>query len=138
MRRAAVSIAFVAFLSACGEADVPTGNIVTPKERYIRQADALCQDFRDAALSSALAYRDASPKERAKIRRKLADTGNAVQKKVEALPPPQDEDQALLGPLFKKMREQVEAIRAGKRGDPRGTDKLADRYGFDVCGRTET
>jgi hypothetical protein len=134
--RAAVSIAVLTLLSACGEAEVPTGNIVTPKEGYIRLADALCLDYRDAATGAALAYRDASAKERAKIRRRLAAKAEKVQDKLEALPRPESEGQELLDPFFKKTRKQVEALRAGKQVDVPGLDKLADRYGFDVCGQS--
>jgi hypothetical protein len=134
-RRAALPIVFLIFLSACGEEEVPTGNIVTPKERYIREADALCGDYQDAALAAQVAYRDASANERVKIRRRLAAKGEKVQDKVEALPRPETEDQELLGPIFSKMRKQVEALRAGKPTDVPGLGNLAGRYGFDVCGQ---
>jgi hypothetical protein len=134
---AAALVAFLIFLSACGEEGVPTGNIVTPKERYLRQADALCQDYRDAAMGAALAYGEASSRERAKIRRELAATAERVQRKLEALPRPESEDQKLLDPFFAKMRRQVAAVRAGKRVEVPGLDVLADRYGFDVCGQGE-
>jgi hypothetical protein len=133
--RAAVSVAALALFGACGDEEVPTGNIVTPKERYIRQADALCQDLRDAAMGAGLAYRDASEKERAKIRRRLAAKALRVQNKLEALPRPETEDEQLLDPFFEKTRQQAEALRAGKRSDVAGLDDLADRYGFDVCGQ---
>jgi len=128
------AIASLTFLSACGEEEVPTGNIVTPKERYIREADALCRDYQDAALGAQLAYQDASAKERAKIRSKLAATGEKVQDKLEALPRPETEDQELLDPIFSKMRRQVAALRADRPTDVPGLAKLANRYGFDVCG----
>ena len=131
----AASIAVLTFLSACGEEEVITGNIVTPKERYIRQADGLCRDYRDAAMGAALAYRDASAKQRVKIRRRLAATAEKVQRKLEALPRPETEDQRLLDPFFRKTRKQVQALRAGKQADVPGLEKLADRYGFDVCGQ---
>ena len=134
-RRAALPIVFLTFLSACGEEGVPTGNIVTPKERYIQQADALCRDYADAALGAQVAYRDASAKERAKIRRELAAKGEKVQAKVEALPRPETEDQDLLPAIFRKMRKQLEALRAGKPMAAAGLDELASRYGFDVCGQ---
>ena len=89
-------------------------------------------------MGASLAYRDASPKERVKIRRKLAATGEEVQDKLEALPPPEDDDRELLDPLFKKMRRQLVALRAGKQGDVPGMDRLADRYGFDVCGQANS
>jgi hypothetical protein len=129
------SIAVLAVLGACGEDEVPTGNIVTPKDRYIRQADALCLDYRDAATGASLAYEDASARERVKIRRRLAATGDEVQDKLEALPRPGSEDDELLDSIFQKTRKQVELVRAGKQTDVAGLDKLADRYGFDVCGR---
>jgi hypothetical protein len=133
-RRAALPIVFLSFLSACGEEGVPTGNIVTPKDRYIREADGLCRDYQDAALAAQVAYRDASAEERVKIRRRLAAKGEAVQDKVEALPRPETEDQELLDPIFSKIRKQVEALRADKPTNVPGLAKLADRYGFDVCG----
>jgi hypothetical protein len=133
--RATVSIAILALLNACGQEEIPTGNIVTPKERYIRQADALCLDRRDAALRAALASRKASAKERVKIRRRLAAMAAKVQDKLEALPRPESEDQALLDPFFEKTRKQVQALHAGKQVDVAELDKLADRYGFDVCGQ---
>lgn len=137
-RVAAAGIAFVTFLSACGEDEVPTGNIVTPKERYIRQADALCQDVRDASMAASVAYQDASARERAKIRRRLASTAARTQDKLEALPRPETKDQGLLDPIFKLMRKQVEAFRAGREADVPRLEKLADRYGFDACGQGDT
>jgi len=132
----AAAIAVLTSLSACGEEEVPTGNIVTPKQRYIRQADALCRDVRDAALGASPAYQDASAKERLKIRRRLAATAEKVQDKLEALPRPETEDRELLDPIFKLMRNQVDAFRAGKQGDPARLDKFAARYGFASCGRS--
>jgi hypothetical protein len=133
--RAAASIAFLALLGACGEEQIITGNIVTPKDRYTRQADALCQDYADAAMGASLAYADASAKERVRIRRRLAAKGEKVQDKVEALPRPGTEDDDLLDPIFKKMRKELEAVRTGKGADIPGLAKLAERYGFDVCGQ---
>ena len=136
--RATASIAILTLLGACGEEEVPTGNIVTPKERYIRQADALCRDYRDAALGAGLAYRKASAKERVRIRRRLAAAGAEMQDKLEALPRPESEDQELLAPIFEKTRDQIRALRAGQRVNGRELDELADRYGFDVCGQAGT
>jgi hypothetical protein len=133
--RATASVAVLALLGACGEEEVPTGNIVTPKDRYIRQADALCLDYRDAATGASLAYKDASAKERVRIRRRLAATGDETQDKLEALPRPGSEDDELLDAFFKKTRKQVELLRAGKETDVPGLARLADRYGFDVCGQ---
>ena len=117
-------LATVALLAACGEDEIVTGNIVSPKDRYIRQADALCTDFKDAVLGTQAAAREASPRERARLVRRLRGRAKALDEKLEAIPRP-DADRELLD----RFLAEFEIGRVTPKAK-----RLADRYGFDSCG----
>ena len=124
----AVLMALVTLFAACGdEPAVTTGNIVTAKERYIRQADAVCSDFHDAVMGTAVALRDASPAKRRRLTRELRRLADRAERKIEALPRP-EENRAVLERYIALSRERGPSEPASPK-----LRRTADQYGFDAC-----
>lgn len=147
--RTGAAVMIVAALSACGG-----GNTSHPlsKDRYIKEANAICADSDARIKAVERAPESASTTEKIKVYDEILSLSKDELHKLQSLTPPDADKSTISGllTLFDSGIVQLTRVRdAAARGDANGyraastaatsliheANQIATDYGLDICGR---